>query len=146
MTIKVLLLPLLTQPLLVFFLCISHSSQSFFHTLSTLLKIRSDPSMQIFWVSVTVSLSDTFLMFLPSTSLLYQLYQQLQGSLRFSSATFSLFLVLICLCTCFSFWFPSVWCFYLIPQFAGGIQQIFNNDVWSVCCYEFYQYWLACPT
>ena len=73
MTIKVLLLPLLTQPLLVFFLCISHSSQSFFHTLSTLLKIRSDPSMQIFWVSVTVSLSDTFLMFLPSTSLLYQL-------------------------------------------------------------------------
>ena len=73
MTIKVLLLPLLTQPLLAFFLCISHSSQSFFHTLSTLLKIRSDPSMQIFWVSVTVSLSDTFLMFLPSTSLLYQL-------------------------------------------------------------------------
>ena len=57
MTIKVLLLPLLTQPLLVFFLCISHSSQSFFHTLSTLVKIRSDPSMQIFWVSVTVSLS-----------------------------------------------------------------------------------------
>ena len=99
MTIKVLLLPLLTQPLLVFFLCISHSSQSFliFHTLSTLLKIRSDPSMQIFWVSVTVSLSDTFLMFLPSTSLLYQLHQQLQGSLRFSSATFSLFLVLMSL-------------------------------------------------
>ena len=97
MTIKVLLLPLLTQPLLVFFLCISHSSQSFFHTLSTLLKIRSDPSMQIFWVSVTVSLSDTFLMFLPSTSLLYQLHQQLQGSLRFSSARFSLFLVLMSL-------------------------------------------------
>ena len=33
------------------------------HTLSTFLRIRADPSMQIFWISVTVALSDTFLMF-----------------------------------------------------------------------------------
>ena len=29
--------------------------------LSTFLRIRADPSMQIFWISVTVALSDTFL-------------------------------------------------------------------------------------
>ena len=96
MTIKVLLLPLLTQPLLVFF-CVSATQVNHSFIQKTLLKIRSDPSMQIFWVSVTVSLSDAFLMFLPSTSLLYQLHQQVQGSLRFSSATFSLFLVLMSL-------------------------------------------------
>ena len=33
------------------------------HILSTLLRIRADPSMQIFWVSVRVALPDTFLMF-----------------------------------------------------------------------------------
>ena len=33
------------------------------HTLSTFLRIRADPSMQIFWISVIVALSDTFLMF-----------------------------------------------------------------------------------
>ena len=33
------------------------------HTLSTFLRIRADPSMQIFWVSVILALSDTFLMF-----------------------------------------------------------------------------------
>ena len=33
------------------------------HKLSTFLRIRADPSMQIFWVSVRVTLSDTFLMF-----------------------------------------------------------------------------------
>ena len=33
------------------------------HTLSTFLRIRADRSMQIFWNSVTVALSDTFLMF-----------------------------------------------------------------------------------
>ena len=33
------------------------------HKLSTFLRIRADPSMQIFWVSVRVALSDTFLMF-----------------------------------------------------------------------------------
>ena len=42
---------------------ISHSSQSFCHKVSTFLRIRADPSMQIFWVSVRVALSDTFLMF-----------------------------------------------------------------------------------
>ena len=36
---------------------------NFIHTLSTFLRIRADPSMQIFWVFVTVALSDTFLMF-----------------------------------------------------------------------------------
>ena len=34
------------------------------HTLSTFLRIRADPSLQIFWTPVTVALSDTFLMFL----------------------------------------------------------------------------------
>ena len=33
------------------------------HTLNPLLKIHADPSTQIFWVSVTVACSDTFLMF-----------------------------------------------------------------------------------
>ena len=33
------------------------------HTLRTFLRIRADPSMQIFWISVIVALSDTFLMF-----------------------------------------------------------------------------------
>ena len=33
------------------------------HTLSTFLRIRADLSMLIFWVSVTVALSDTLLMF-----------------------------------------------------------------------------------
>ena len=33
------------------------------HTLTTFLRIRADPSMQIFWITVTVALSDTFLMF-----------------------------------------------------------------------------------
>ena len=33
------------------------------HTLSTFLRIRADPSMLICWVSVTLALSDTFLMF-----------------------------------------------------------------------------------
>ena len=33
------------------------------HTLSTFLRIRADPSMLIFWVSVTLALSDTLLMF-----------------------------------------------------------------------------------
>ena len=33
------------------------------HTLSTFLRIRADRSMQIFWISVTVALSDTFLVF-----------------------------------------------------------------------------------
>ena len=51
--------------------------------------------------------------FLPTPSLLYQDHQQPKGSLRFSSATFSIFLVLG-LCTCFSFRFPSVRGFYLI--------------------------------
>ena len=31
------------------------------HALSTFLRIRADPSMQIFWISVIVALSDTFL-------------------------------------------------------------------------------------
>ena len=38
---------------------VSHSAQ----ILSTFLRICADPSMQIFWISVTVALSDTFLMF-----------------------------------------------------------------------------------
>ena len=33
------------------------------YTLSTFLRIRADPSMLIFWVSVTLALSDTLLMF-----------------------------------------------------------------------------------
>ena len=33
------------------------------HTLSIFLRIRADRSKQIFWISVTVALSDTFLMF-----------------------------------------------------------------------------------
>ena len=33
------------------------------HTLSTFLRFRTVPSMQIFWISATVALSDTFLLF-----------------------------------------------------------------------------------
>ena len=42
---------------------VTHVSQSV-HTLSTFLRIRTDPSMQILWVSFTVALPATFLMFL----------------------------------------------------------------------------------
>ena len=38
---------------------VSHSG----HRLRTFLRIRADPSVQIFWVSVTVALSYTFFMF-----------------------------------------------------------------------------------
>ena len=49
--------------LLTVFAGIKHISQSSVHTLSTFLRICADPSMQIFCVSVTVALSDTFLIF-----------------------------------------------------------------------------------
>ena len=74
------------------------------HTLSTFLRIHADPSMLIFWVSVTLALSDTLLMFSTIPFLLYQAHQQPLGSLQFSSATFSLFLTLGS-CTCFFFYF-----------------------------------------
>ena len=51
--------------------------------------------MQILWISVTVALSDTYDLDVSTIpSLLYQAHQRPQGSLRFSSATFSVFLVL----------------------------------------------------
>ena len=46
------------------------------HTLGTFLRIRADPSMQIFWISVIVALSDTFLMF--STILIETLKRELK--------------------------------------------------------------------
>ena len=82
-----LLLSLLSQSLLMFFFAsagcepctqgISHSSQSFCSYISTSLRICADPSMQIFWISVTVAASDTSLCFPLTSSLLYTLYRTL---------------------------------------------------------------------
>ena len=49
------------------------------HTLSTFLRFRAGPNMHIFWISVTVALSDTFCRFLPSPSLLHQAHQSTTG-------------------------------------------------------------------
>ena len=73
--------------------------------------------------------------FLPHPSSLYQAHQQPQGSLRFSYATFSVFLVLG-LCTCIFFFSflqcdVSTWWNSHINQFAW-IHWIFNDDIWSV--------------
>ena len=81
-----------------------------FHTLSTFLRIRACRSFGHLSRYLSLILSWCFI---PSPSLLYQVHQQPQGSLRFSSATFPVFLVLG-LCICFSFRFPSVRCFYLM--------------------------------
>ena len=88
---------------------VNHSVQ----ILSTFLRIRADPSMQIFWISVTVALSDTFLMF--STIPFFTVLS--------APTTTGITIVFIChilcissLCTCFSFRFPSVRCFYLMGQ------------------------------
>ena len=51
--------------------------------------------MQIFWISVTAALSDTFLMFSTIPFLLYQAHQQPQGSQRFSYPTFSVIIIII---------------------------------------------------
>ena len=77
-------------------LLINQSFNHFVHTLSTFLRIRAHPSMQIFWISVTVALSDTSFIFFyhPTFSTVPALLQP-QGSLRFSSATVSVFLVLL---------------------------------------------------
>ena len=63
---KVLFLLLLLLLLLVLFYGTNHAPgvsvtqvNHSIHTLSTFLRIRADPSMQIFWISVTVALSDT---------------------------------------------------------------------------------------
>ena len=69
-----LLFSLLSQSLLVFFFvhqpCENHAPEASVtqvihpvYTLSTSMRIRVDPSMSIFWVSVIVALSDIFLMF-----------------------------------------------------------------------------------
>ena len=66
-----LLLSLLSQSLLVFFLCISRAqtmhlrrqslkSIILFMHWGTFLRIHADPSTQIFWISVIVALSDTY--------------------------------------------------------------------------------------
>ena len=105
MITKVLLLPLLTQPLLVFFLCNMwvqtmhlHKYQLLKSIILSYTKLPPEDSCRSQHVdllglyhSISLILSWCFL---PSTSLLYQLHQQPQGSLRFSSATFSVFLVL----------------------------------------------------
>ena len=65
-------LSLLSQSLLVFFLYVSQAQIMYLeHKLlksiilfmhwGTFLRIRADPSTQIFWISVIVALSDTFL-------------------------------------------------------------------------------------
>ena len=83
------------------------------HTLSTFLRIRADPSMQIFWISVIVALSDTFLMF--STIPFF--------TVPSAPTTTGITTVFICHILCISssrslyllfFQFPSVRCFYLI--------------------------------
>ena len=61
------------------------------HTLSTFLRIRADPSMLIFWVSVTLALSATLLMFSTIPFFIVPSAPTTQGSLQFSSATFSVF-------------------------------------------------------
>ena len=105
MITKVLLLPLLTQPLLVFFLCNTwvqtmhlHKYQLLKSIILSYTKLPPEDSCRSQHVdllglyhSISLILSWCFL---PSTSLLYQLHRQPQGSLRFSSATFSVFLVL----------------------------------------------------
>ena len=79
------------------------------HTLHTFLRICPP------WRSFESLSQKLFLIlslcFPPSPSLLYQAHQQPQGSLWFSYATFSIFLVLG-LCTCFSFPFPYYYYHY----------------------------------
>ena len=118
------------------------------HTLSTFLRICADPSMHIFWMSVTVAAADTFFMFTMITSSLYQAHQQPQGSLRFSKNTFFVFLVLG-LCTCFSFPFSSERCFYQMEQSYQSVCR-WNSPSLQLrflvrSLLEFSQYWLACP-
>ena len=59
------------------------------HTLSTFLRIRPDPSVLIFWVSVTLALSDTLLMF--STIPFFIVPSAPTTTGITSSATFSVF-------------------------------------------------------
>ena len=110
------------------------------HTLSSFLRIRADPSMQIFWISVTAALSDIFLMF--STIPLF--------TVPSAPTTTGITKVFIChtfcikvlgLCTWFSFRFPSVRCFSIwwdshINLLTGGIHWSFNDNVCSVRCYS----------
>ena len=90
----VLLLPLLTQPLLVFFLCNTWVQTMHLHyqllksIILSYTKLPPEDSCRSQHVdllglyhSISLILSWCFL---PSTSLLYQLHQQPQGSLRFS--------------------------------------------------------------
>ena len=90
---------------------VNHSVQ----ILCTFLRIRADPNMQIFWISVTLALLDTFSMFsiipfftVPS-----------------APTTTGITIVFICHILCISsfrslyllfFRFPSVRCFYLMGQ------------------------------
>ena len=85
------------------------------HTLRTFLRIRADPSRQFFWISVTVALSDTFLIF--STIPFF--------TVPSAPTTTGITTVFICHILCISssrslyllfFQFPSVRCFYLMEQ------------------------------
>ena len=74
---------------------------------------------------------------------MYQAHQQPQGSLRFSYATFFVFLVLD-LCTCFSFSFPSERCFNLMEQLYQSVCR--GNSLNLVCSLlQFCQYSLTYP-
>ena len=64
------------------------------------------------WNSVTIALSDNFLMFSTIPFFTVPSAPTTTGITRFSYATLSVFLVLG-LCTCLSFPFPSVRCFHL---------------------------------
>ena len=83
-----------------------HSSQSFYCLYTKHLPEDSRRSQQADLLgSVTLPLSDTFLMF---STIPFFTVPSAQ-----TTTTFSVFLV-VGLCTCFSFRFPSVRCFYLM--------------------------------
>ena len=101
------------------------------------LRIGADPSMQIFWISVTVAASDTFLMFSTIPFFIVPRTQTTTGNTT----------VFICHILCISSSRSSYllfFCFYLMEQssdmtgnqFVGGIHWIFGDDVWSVRCYS----------
>ena len=81
---------------------ISHTS----HSLSTFLRIRADPSMLIFWISVTVALSDTLDVFYHFLLYCTRGTNDHRDHFSFHLPHRSVFLTLD-LCTCFSFLFLS---------------------------------------
>ena len=128
--------------MLVFFLCRAQTMHLEHQSLKSIIPENLCRFQHVDLLGLcNIAFSDAFLMYstIPFFTVLYQAHQQPQGSLQFSSASFSVFLVLG-LSTCFSFDFLQcdvcVWRNGHINHFAGGIHWIFNDEVWFVRCYS----------